>query len=171
MKRTEQESHLEAVIRANASDLLAYLERRIDPRADAADVLSETFIVAWKKVSKAPSDEVGGRMWLFAIARNMLLNAHRSTRRRLAVGIRLRQELDQPLADTDDLYVLALREAVRQLPAGHRELIELVHWDGFSLVEAAHITGVSSSTARSRYAAAKQRLRVALAVEPQDSLS
>jgi RNA polymerase sigma-70 factor (ECF subfamily) len=171
VNRTDQERRLEVLIRANASDLLAYLERRIDPRADAADVLSETFMVAWKKAGKAPADEVGGRMWLFAIARNMLLNAHRSTRRRLAVGIRLRQELEQPLADTDDLDALALREAVRQLPVGHRELIELVHWEGFSVVEAARITGVSSSTARSRYAAAKQRLRLALAVEPQDSLS
>jgi len=171
VKRAEQEMHLEALIRANASDLLAYLERRIDPRADAADVLSETFLVAWKKVSKAPSGEVGGRMWLFAIARNMLLNAHRSTRRRLAVAIRLRQELEQPLVDIGSLDELVVREAVGQLSVEHRELVQLVHWDGFSLVEAAHITGISSSTARSRYAAAKQRLRVALAVEPLDSLS
>jgi RNA polymerase sigma-70 factor (ECF subfamily) len=171
VNRTDQERRLEVLIRANASDLLAYLERRIDPRADAADVLSETFMVAWKKAGKAPADEVGGRMWLFAIARNMLLNAHRSTRRRLAVGARLRQELEQPLADTDNLDELVVREAVGQLPESLRELIELVHWEGFSLVEAAQITGVSSSTARSRYAAAKQRLRAALAVEPQDSLS
>lgn len=171
MKRTEQEDHLEALIRANASDLLAYLERRIDPRADAADVLSETFIVAWKKASKAPSDAVGGRMWLFAIARNLLLNAHRSTRRRLAVGDRLRQELERPTSDTDNLDALAVREAVKQLPAGLRELTELVHWEGFSLVEAAQITGVSASTARSRYATAKQHLRAALVVEPQDSLT
>jgi len=169
--RTDQENHLEALIRANASDLLAFLERRADPRADAADVLSETFIVAWKKAHKAPTDAIAGRMWLFAIARNLLLNTHRSTRRRQAVGNRLRQELEQSPADTDDLDALAVREAVRQLPAGLRELTELVHWEGFSLVEAAQITGVSSSTARSRYAAAKQRLRAALVVEPQDSLS
>nr|RZI35820.1 ECF RNA polymerase sigma factor SigL [Cryobacterium sp. SO1] len=169
--KMDQEIRLEALIRANASDLLAFLERRTDPRADAADVLSETFIVAWKKANKAPTDAVGARMWLFAIARNLLLNTHRSTRRRQAVGNRLRQELEQPPADTDDLDALAVREAVRQLPAGLRELTELVHWEGFSLVEAAQITGVSSSTARSRYAAAKQRLRVALVVEPQDSLS
>lgn len=169
--RTDQENRLEALIRANASDLLAFLERRTDPRADAADVLSETFIVAWKKASKAPSDEVGGRMWLFAIARNLLLNTHRSTRRRQAVTNRLREELERSPADTDSLEALAVQDAVKQLPPPLCELVELVHWEGFSLVEAAQITGISASTARSRYASAKQRLRAALVAEPRQALS
>lgn len=170
MTRADRENHVEALIRANASDLLAYLERRIDPRADAADVLSETFIVAWNKVGRAPSDEIGGRMWLFTIARNMLLNARRTTRRRLAATDRLRRELDQSPPRTDIAESLAVRDVVRQLPADLRELVELVHWDGFSLVEAARITGISASTARSRYASAKTRLRTALVVEPENSI-
>ena len=169
MKRADQESHLETLIRANASDLLAYLERRADPRADAADILSETFIVAWQKAGKVPADAVAGRMWLFVIARNVLLNTHRSTRRRLAVTNRLRAELEQAPADTDDLDTLAVREAVTQLPPVLGELVGLVHWEGFTLVEAAHLTGVSASTARSRYASAKQRLRGALVAEPEES--
>lgn len=169
MTRADRENHFEALIRANASDLLAYLERRIDPRADAADVLSETFIIAWKKVGKAPSDEIGGRMWLFTIARNLLLNARRTTRRRLAATDRLRRELEQSRAGTDTADTLAVRDAVKQLPADLRELVELVHWDGFSLVEAARITGITASTARSRYAAAKGRMRRAL-VEPETSI-
>ncbi|WEO76130.1 sigma-70 family RNA polymerase sigma factor [Cryobacterium sp. SO2] len=170
MSLAASDDRLEALIRANASDLLAYLERRIDPRADAADVLSETFIVAWRKARTAPTDEIGGRMWLFAIARNLLLNARRSTRRRLAATDRLRHELDHPPAPTDDLETLAVRDAVAQLPAALRELVELVHWEGFSIVEAAQVSGVSASTARSRYASAKGRLRIALATETEDSI-
>lgn len=170
MTRADRENHVEALIRANASDLLAYLERRIVPRADAADVLSETFIVAWNKAGKAPSDEIGGRMWLFTIARNMLLNARRTTRRRLAATDRLRRVLERSPAGTDVSDAMAVRDAVQQLPADLRELIELVHWDGFSLVEAARITGISASTARSRYATAKGRLRTALVLEPRPQL-
>lgn len=171
MTRADRENHVEALIRANASDLLAYLERRIDPRVDAADVLSETFIIAWKKAGKAPSDEIGGRMWLFTIARNTLLNARRTTRRRLAATDRLRRELEHSPAGTDGFDVTAVRDAVKQLPADLRELIELVHWEGFSLVEAAQVTGIAASTARSRYASAKRRLRTALVAEPENSIS
>jgi RNA polymerase sigma-70 factor (ECF subfamily) len=163
-------ARVEAFIRANASDLLAYLERRVDPRADAADILSDTFIVAWKKAGTAPVGETDGRMWLFTIARNTLLNARRSTKRRLGATDRLRHELQQPSVAPDDLDVLAVREAVMQLPDDLRELIALVHWEGFSLAEAAQITGVSASTARSRHASAKARLRIVLAVESWDSM-
>lgn len=171
MTRTDRGDRLEALIRANASDVLAYLERRIDPRADAADVLSETLIVAWKKAGRAPADETGGRMWLFTIARNTLLNARRAARRRLAATDRLRWELEHSKATTgaDDDDALAVRDAVSQLPRDLGELVELVHWEGFSIVEAAQVMGISASTARSRYASAKGRLRAALAAEAEES--
>jgi RNA polymerase sigma-70 factor, ECF subfamily len=38
----------------------------------------------------------------------------------------------------------------------------LIHWDGFTIVEAAELLGLNASTARSRYAAARQILREAL---------
>ena len=171
LTRTGGADRLDALIRANASDILAYLERRIDPRADAADVLSETFIVAWKKARHAPTDEISGRMWLFAIARNTLLNARRATRRRLAATNRLRVELAQtPTArGADAADPLDVRGAVSQLPDALRELVELIHWDGFSISDAAQMTGISASTARSRYAAAKERLRAVLVVQPEGS--
>src|SRR5680860_1919133 len=99
-------------------------------------------------------------MWLFTIARNLLLNARRATRRRRSATDRLRRELEQSRAGTDTADTLAVRDAVKQLPADLRELVELVRWDGFSLVEAARITGITASTARSRYAAAKGRMPV-----------
>lgn len=173
MMPTERESRLDALIRANAADLLAYLERRIDPRADAADVLSETLIVAWKKSAKAPSDDIGGRMWLFTIARNTLLNARRAGRRRLAATERLRNELAQSesLQPPEMGDSLAVRQAVNRLPTDLRELVTLIHWDGFSVAEAAEVIGISASTGRSRYAVAKRRLHSALVAEPEDSLS
>ena len=38
----------------------------------------------------------------------------------------------------------------------------LVHWDGFTLADAAGLLGLNASTARSRYAAARQTLKEAL---------
>lgn len=50
-----------------------------------------------------------------------------------------------------------------RLDDAHRELVMLIHWDGFTVVEAAELLGLNPSTARGRYSAARQTLRAALA--------
>jgi RNA polymerase sigma-70 factor (ECF subfamily) len=57
----------------------------------------------------------------------------------------------------------AVRDAVLHLRGAHRELIMLIHWDGFNVVEAAEMLGLNPSAARGRYAAARTALREALA--------
>jgi len=46
-----------AAIEAHATDLLAFLARRITPAHEAADVLSEVFVVVWRRASSLPEDE------------------------------------------------------------------------------------------------------------------
>jgi RNA polymerase sigma-70 factor (ECF subfamily) len=56
--------------------------------------------------------------------------------------------------DADDVRV-----AVAGLPERLAELIRLVHWDGFSIEQAAQHMGINPSTARSRHARAKDLIR------------
>ena len=44
--------------------LLAYAVRRVADAADAADVVAETFLVAWRRLDDVPTGE-GARPWLF----------------------------------------------------------------------------------------------------------
>jgi RNA polymerase sigma-70 factor (ECF subfamily) len=155
---------LRTALRTASGDLLAYFERRVDPRADAADLLGEVMLTAWRRVDQLPEDGERRRMWLFTIAANVLANHRRSVRRRTALADRLRGLLASPHAGPDPGEAHAVRDAVRRLPAAQRELVTLVHWEGFTVVEAAEILGVNPSTARSRYAAAKAALHLALAV-------
>lgn len=58
-----------------------------------------------------------------------------------------------------------VRDAIARLEPDLAELVRLVHWDGFSLADAAELLGIPASTARGRYQRAKSELRAALSVE------
>lgn len=147
-------------LEASAADLLAYLERRIG-RQDAPDILSELMVVAFRRASSVPVRPLEARMWLFGIARNLVLNAERADRRRLRLVDRLRALPDGSAARASDDGA-DVRDAVQRLGTETAELVRLVHWEGFSIAEAASILDISASTARGRYQRAKAQLRAEL---------
>lgn len=165
MTRTEKDlaAHLTDVISFNAVDILAYFERRVGTN-DAADLVAETMLTAWRKAADVPEDTTEARMWLFGVARNVLANADRAERRRWRLADRLRlmlhPESTAPASDAG----LDVRDAVARLDPDIAELIRLVHWDRLTIAQAAQVTGIPASTARSRYQKAKDDLRAQLSV-------
>ncbi|OJX93967.1 MAG: hypothetical protein BGO96_00155 [Micrococcales bacterium 73-15] len=158
-------------MRASSSDLLGYLLRRTD-RDDAPDVLSEVFVTVWRRRDVVPEDPTRARMWLFGVARRTLANHRRSRSRASALTERLQTALTDALPALREAgfpgsesgeRAREVRAAVQALPPRQRELVALVHWDGFSLTEAAEIAGIRASTARSHYARARERLAELLA--------
>lgn len=152
---------LSAALEATSADLLAYFERRVLVREDAADLLAEVMLQAWRRVDSLPQVPERRRMWLFTIAAHVLANQRRSSRRRAALADRIRHHLTDG-HEPDHAEALSVQAAVRDLGVAHRELIMLVHWDGLSLAEAAELLGLNPSTARGRYSAAREALRAAL---------
>jgi RNA polymerase sigma-70 factor (ECF subfamily) len=154
----------EATFAEAAPDLLAYFRRRIGDD-DAPDQLAETLATAWRRSRMMPKDPEGARRWLFGIAHHTLLNHTRGVRRRHSLAGRLRSVLasgaNAPAADEG----LEVRDAIARLEPRLAELVRLVHWEGFTLAEAADILGVPASTARNHYQAAKRQLRAALRPE------
>jgi RNA polymerase sigma factor (sigma-70 family) len=155
---------LETALAAASPSLLAYLQRRVG-FDDAPDLLGETMVVAWRRVKDLPDDPERGRMWLFGIARATLLNHARGERRRWALADRIRASVGTDAASPAADQGAEVRDAITRLDPDRAELVRLVHWEGFSLVEAAELLGIPSSTARSRYAKAKEELRAALGVD------
>jgi RNA polymerase sigma-70 factor (ECF subfamily) len=149
---------MDAALRSVAPDLLAYFERRVTNREDAADLLGETFLQAWTRKDSFPANAEGQRMWLFTIAGHVLANHRRSSGRRLALVDKLRSALLTVGPDPDIGDEAALRDAVRSMSPTRRELVMLIHWDGFTIAAAAELLGINPSTARSRYAGARAEL-------------
>lgn len=158
---TADAERIASVVRREAPALLAYFERRSTPH-DAADLLGETLLVAWRRVSSVPADDQEARMWLFGVARRVLMTSRRSGVRRQALTDRLREEALTRPSVAEEPQDDDLREALAGLDALDAEIIRLHHWDGFGLSEIAQHLGKPAGTIRSRYSRARAALRAAL---------
>lgn len=141
--------------------LLAYAVRRVADPSDAADVVAETFLVAWRRLDDVPDGDAA-RPWLFGVARRVLANHYRGERRRLALADRLREQVVETVAEHEPAD-LALLQAMDALPPDDRELLRLVAWEEFARDEIALVLGVPRATVRVRLHRARRRLMAQLA--------
>lgn len=154
-------SRVEAAVKAHSSTLLAYFARRVDQSADAADLLAETLLTVWRRAASIPADNGEVRPWMFGIARNILMHHYRHAVRQRALVDKLRSILSvsEHAGFTDPGEHEELHTALASLPQLDRDLIGLVHWEGFTLAEASKILRMKEGTVRSRYHRAKGALR------------
>jgi RNA polymerase sigma factor (sigma-70 family) len=147
-------------------EILAYALRRVSDPEDAADVLAETFLVAWRRAEDVPPGEQA-RLWLYGVARRALANQRRGERRRERLGERLRADLAPALADPPELPGPDALAALGRLGPDDRELLRLSAWEELSPAELAKVLGISAVAARSRLHRARRRLRRALIEEDE----
>jgi RNA polymerase sigma-70 factor (ECF subfamily) len=147
------------------SALLAYAVRRVAEPRDAADVIAETYLIAWRRLDDVPGGD-SERPWLFGVARKVLSNHNRGARRRDAMVSRLRADLTEvapPPAEPSELG-----RALAHLNAEDRELLLLLAWDGLSQEQAALALGISHNALRVRLHRARNRLRTHLADDQRE---
>jgi RNA polymerase sigma factor (sigma-70 family) len=161
MGTEDHATRVENATRAHAPALLAYFARRLDQSHDAADLLAETLLVLWRRASSLPTDDAEVRPWMFGIGRNVLMHHRRRATRQRAISDKLRNILSATprpgFADATEHD--ALHRAIATLDPIDQDIIGLVHWDGFSLVEVSRIVGMKEGTVRSRHHRARKALR------------
>lgn len=162
----ELQDWIEIVVDDNADDLLRYFQRRVEQSEDAADLLGRVLLALWENGSRVPTADTEARMWCFGIARNLLREHYRHTAKRLALATELRDHLRNSTLQNNSADAAAeagiraeeVRAAVMALDKRSRELVMLVHWDGFTIAEAARLLSINESTARTRHSRALHRL-------------
>jgi RNA polymerase sigma-70 factor (ECF subfamily) len=150
----------------------AYARRHV-ATGDVADVVSETFLQAWRRWSIVPQPPIP---WLIGTARKVIGNQRRGESRRQALQQRLvllgdaaRSAEDAGLLATDRVAALA---TLADLPEHQREALLLVAWDGLTPEQAAAVMGVRAGTFRVRTHRARDALRRALELaEPPPRLT
>jgi RNA polymerase sigma-70 factor (ECF subfamily) len=158
----ERQARFEAVYAAYRTPVLGYALRRTLSADDAADILAETFLVAWRKLDQVPSGP-DARLWLFGVARNALANHYRGERRRGALATRLGTELAESYLPPEyDGEAAAIVGALRRLPEDQREVLTLAAWEGLDYGEIATVLGCSRNAVRIRIHRARTRLAAEL---------
>lgn len=159
----EREERFRELFNAYYHHVLGYALRRAASRDDAADVVAETFLVAWRRLDDLPSEALT-RPWLYGVARRVLANQRRATGRRELLAARLREVPRLPAIDGPFLEDLSEVGAVlQQLPSADREVLALHAWEGLDAQELAAALGCSRGAARVRLYRARRRFAQASA--------
>lgn len=158
MDEDERRARLEALFEAHARTVLAYARRRTD-HATAADVLSDVFVVAWRRLDRIPDDALP---WLLACARRTLQNHRRAEWRRHLLAERLVASTPRIASPAPEISDGALAQALATLSERDREALLLTEWEGLSAKAAADALGCSPQAFWVRAHRARRRLAAAL---------
>ncbi|HYN96657.1 MAG TPA: RNA polymerase sigma factor [Pilimelia sp.] len=158
---------LEALWAQCGPRVLAYALRHVDPDT-AQDVVSETFLVAWRRLASVPADPLP---WLLVVARNTIANQRRSGHRQAQLTSQLERlhRVAEPAVAAD---VLATERAsvlagLAALTHKEREALLLTAWDGLPAEQAASVAGCSVAAFHVRLFRARRRLRAGLDPDPR----
>ncbi|HEX6656410.1 MAG TPA: RNA polymerase sigma factor [Candidatus Limnocylindria bacterium] len=119
---------------------------------DAEDATERTFMAALRALPDFEDRGSTFRAWLFRIAHNTVVNAHRSRRRRADP---LPDSFERPAPNADPAGLIALadelhdvRRAIAEMPDDRRQVILLRFVDGLSTAEVAEVLDRSPGAVR-----------------------
>ncbi|MGW7682567.1 sigma-70 family RNA polymerase sigma factor [Kribbella sp. NPDC054772] len=129
------------------------------------DVVQETLLRAWQLAERIEWQDRPVRMWLFRVARNLVVDHHRRSGRAVPVGLgagELQGSVSQPDPSEQVVDRRVLVEVLRGLSPAHREVIARVHLLGHAGEEVAAVLGVPVGTVKSRAHNAVRQIRAEL---------
>ena len=153
----------------------AFLRGRTGDREAARDLLQEVFLRAWRRADSwrglRPERQ---RAWVFAVARNLVIDAHRARATADATRVALERTASAaaPAAEGPEARaelgerVAALDRAIRRLPEKLRIVLSLHVVGGLTSAQVGEVLGEPAGTVRYRLSQARRQLATALGVEP-----
>lgn len=161
----EAEARFREHYAANLKPLLGYALRRTESPEAAADVVAETMLVAWRRIEEMPRGPEA-RLWLYGVARRVIANTRRSTRRRNRLVERLRAAVVTAMSEVDlgySTFSIEVASALRSLSDAEREILLLAATEGLTPSEIASVLEMNPQTVRTHLHRARLKVRSFLA--------
>jgi RNA polymerase sigma-70 factor (ECF subfamily) len=148
----------------HAPGVLGLLLRLLGQRADADDVLQETFLQVWRRAPQYDAGRATPVGWLVLIARSRAVD---HLRQRRPTNVAAAESICATLTDPADglerqEVARCMRAALQRLPEEQRSAIGLAFFAGLTHEQVAQRLGVPLGTAKTRIRLGIQRLRTLL---------
>jgi len=166
------EEKLRALYEQYSGQLFGYVLRQTHgDRQAAEDIVQETLLRAWTHPAALDPAKGSVRAWLFAVARNLVIDAARAraARPREVAAERLGEDWAASVPDPGEdafersLDALQVAQVLEQLSPEHRSVLVETYYRGATVAEAAKTLGVPPGTVKSRTYYALRALRSACA--------
>jgi RNA polymerase sigma-70 factor (ECF subfamily) len=164
----DSEAEFRRLYEANRAAVHAYFVGRTGSPQQAADLMQDVFLRVWRNLDKLtglPKDRQ--RAWIFTVARNLTVDAHRLAHTRAGAEQALAREPVRPQEPASTAVIAAERvaavgEAIRALPEPQRVAVTMAAAGGMTSAELADALGVPAGTVRYRLSLARRAIAEAL---------
>ncbi len=156
----------EEIFRRHRSQAVSVAARICGAR-DAEDVAQAAFISIWRNLARYEPDRASVKTWLLSIVRFRAIDALRARPKVATASIESLPEPADPV-HTETIVAkrhesAAVREAVAELPAAQREVLELAYFNEFSQSEISRSLEIPLGTVKGRTRLGMQKLPASLA--------
>jgi RNA polymerase sigma-70 factor, ECF subfamily len=164
----DREAEFRRLYEANRAAVHAYFAGRTGDPQSAADLMQDLFLRVWQhleKLTDIPEDRQ--RAWIFTVARNLSVDAHRHQHTQAGTEQTLAREPARRSQSASTAVIAAERvavvgEAIRRLPQTQRVTLTMAAAGGMTSGELADALGVPAGTVRYRLSLARRAVAEAL---------
>ncbi len=157
-----QEEFLRSLHRDYAAVLWRFAVRLGNDRELADDVVQETLLRAWQHPAVLERDDQAVRAWLFAVARNLIIDNSRRASKRHEIDTDQLPESVGPDETDRVLDAWLMADALAALSAEHRQVIVHAYYQRENTAEMARSLDVPEGTVKSRLHYGLRALKLAL---------
>ena len=146
--------------------LKSYLMKLGAPPGMAEELAQEAMLMVWRKARLFDPAKASAATWIFTIARNLRIDAHRRAR---MPALDVAETMDPGIAADDGMEIQEserrLRAALAELPPEQAEIVALSFFSDQPHSQIADALGIPLGTVKSRLRLAMIRLRAAMGEE------
>ena len=149
----------EDLYRRYARPVLGLALRRLGDRGRAEDAVQETFTSVWRSAKSYRRDRGPGAPWLYAVARNAIVDRARVRTDQLVDPPERASSEPGPAEVAETSWVSwRVHRALAELPDSERAVLELAYWSGLSQSEVAQFLDIPLGTVKTRTRSGLARL-------------
>ncbi len=149
-----------------APRIKSFMQRSGVSQAAAEELAQEALLAVWRKAELFDPASTGAAAWIFTIARNLRIDAHRRERRgglTETSDVEIEFQVDESPQPDSQLAAAQsgqrVRAALSQLSSDQKRVVELSFFEEKAHAEIAELLGIPLGTVKSRLRLAMTKLR------------